>query len=303
MASDKLDVGTTTSKPVPKLKLRLVEETQGNSWPLSKWGVVGLSPQGSFMQYLRALYDENEMISIALYHSTLNPGSTSEDLFFDMRMFVNPSKNQHYEKKDVFGTFNVDSEKDSWYLTGGVKLNGTEFQYENTTMCLDSSTNDLFGVIDGELWCQRVRSVLCNSIQAKDCPSSKADLSKAQDITLTIEGKDIVFTPKEYIYFDSEGLQCRIGDPCLASSQGSCPLGTQVVLGKSFFAKYTPILNIENTTGAFSITLTSFFKVPQSKRVIWFTVGIIVATIAVFSIIYFIVKRKQASDEAHYVKV
>jgi len=288
---------------VPKLDLRLIESTQDNNWPLENWGVLGLSPKGSFFTYLESLYDESDMISVALIYESEKKNVDSDSLKWDLNIYMNPDADKHYKHSEVVGTFLIDPSATSWYLSGSVKLPDTEFEYTNQQICLDTYTNDWFGVIDGSIWCERVRQAVCNKTKAKDCTEKDADMSLAPKIELIIGGIDMSIHPDDYIYFDKEGLQCRIGDPCMARDQETCPQDTQVVLGKKFMEKYIPIFNANKTTNDRSITLVKFFITPKSRKVIWLILGVLVVVIAVVGVIYVINKRKQKSDESHYVKV
>jgi hypothetical protein len=287
---------------LPKFEIRLITETQDNSWPMSTWGVLGLSPKGTFFKYLSTLYDETPAISLALKYETKNKKASEDELTFTLSPFLNPIPAKHYQEEDILGKFTQDKSSESWYLKGSVSLPGTEFNYPTQKICLDTYTEEWFGIIEGEIWCQRVRQAVCNSPKSKDCKKEKADLSLAPKIELTIEAIDLSIPAEDYVYFNKDGLQCRIGDPCTARDEEACPKETQIVLGKMFMEKYVPILEVDRESGVNSITLVKSFKAPKSKKMIWVIVGIVVVVIAVIGIIYMITKRKQASDESHYVK-
>ena len=249
------------------------------------------------------LYDESPSVSIALKHSVKDKKVSSDNLVFNLDSYINPEPEKHYKNEDIVGTFLMDPDSDSWYLQGSVKLPDTEFSYENKKLCLDSFTNDWFGVVEGSIWCRRVRMIVCNSTEAKNCKEKDAKMEDAPKIELMIGEHDLSILPEDYIYFDDEGLQCRIGDPCSSIDQETCPQDTEVVLGKLFMEKYIPILTSSRVNDERMITLVTYFKAPQDKKAIWIILGIIVVIVAVIGVIYVITKRKQASDESHYVKV
>ena len=282
----------------------MIQSTQDNVWPLTSWGVLGLAPKGDFFNYLVGLYDESPKVSLALKHTVYNKDAPSDDLSFNVETFINPDPVKHYKNEDVVGTYLIDTDEvNSWYLEGSISLADTEMGYPSQKICLDSYTNDLFGVVEGNIWCQRVRQKVCGATSAKDCPKSKADLSKAPIITLKLSNTTISFTDEDYIFFDSEGLQCRIGDPCTARSQETCPQNTEVVLGKLFMEKYTPILEVNREENITKLTLTKYFRSPPNRKMLWMGIGIAIVVVAVVGIIYIIFKRKKASDRAYYVKV
>lgn len=73
--------------------------TGGNKWPLSDVGILGLSPQGDFSNYLRANYESNTsfvfgyepkslkdtQLSFDLY-TIVNPKFASEDIMYEIAL-------------------------------------------------------------------------------------------------------------------------------------------------------------------------------------------------------------------------
>ena len=302
-SKESLKVSSESGGNVSKLGVRLVSQTQDNSWPLQTWGVLGMSPRGSFFRYLMELYDESATVSVALKHTVKDRKASSDDLEFSMSAYLNPSPEKHYKNEDVVGTFLLDPESNSWYLNGSISLPDTEFKYDDKKLCLDSYTNDWFGVVEGNIWCGRIRKLVCKDKDVKNCKEKDANMENAPKIKLNIGGNDLSILPEDYIYFDKEGLQCRIGDPCSAIDQETCPQETEVVLGKLFLEKYIPIFSANRVNDERTITLVKYFKAPKDRKAIWIILGIIVVIVAVIGVIYVITKRKQASDESHYVKV
>ena len=130
---------------------------------------------------------------------------------------------------------------------------------------------------------------------AKECTSAKADLSLAPEIVLKVGPKptEIKFTHEDYVYFKDDALNCRFGGVYHHRFEEICSSKTQVVLGKLFFEKYTPLLNVVNETGAASITFISHFKAPKERVVAWLIVGIVAACFAVLALIFTVLKRKK----------
>ena len=284
--------------------MQLIQSTQDEKWPLGTWGVIGLAPKGDFFNYLLNVYDETPEIAIALKHTVIDNDVSSEDLSFKVQSYMNPIASQHYQPKNIIGEYIINTDLvNNWYLKGSISLENSDFVYSDQKLCLDSFTNDLFGIIDGEIWCQQVRKQVCGTINAKDCPLLKADLSKAPKITLVLENITISFSEKDYVYFNSEGLQCRIGDPSTARLHETCSQDTEVVLGKLFFAKYTPILKIDRVKGITKIILTDYFEAPSDKKYIWMKIGITIGIIVVLGIVYLYCKQKKGkSESSYYVK-
>ena len=270
----------------------MIDETQDNNWPLLEWGVLGLSPKGSFFTYLLDLYDDSLSVSFALKHSVINSNVGTSSLAFKLDAYLNPIVSKHYSIKDALGPFQRESKTKWWVLNGSVSLDDSELSYQNKKICLDSFTNGFFGVVEALVWCQRIRNKVC--LSSKKCSRINATLENAPKINLIIEGHDLSISPEEYIYFDNEGMQCRIGDTPASLEHQTCPPGTQVVLGKLFFQKYTPIFTVTKTRAY--ITLTSKFKVPQTKNVIWIIFGSLMVLVIIVGVAYAVIQGKIKKD-------
>lgn len=300
----------TTSKPTedqedpetaPKLKVRLVEKTQDNVWPLSTWGILGLSPTGAFFQYLQTMFDESKRITITLKYHAWDKRLMSSDLAFRSQIYMNMLWREHFDQEDILGSWYNEKGLSYWYLPGGVKLEGSEFEYKDEKICLDTYTNDYIGVIEGEIWCNRARAAICDLSKNPKCMEKEADVTKAPKVIFTIGDLTLELTGEDYIYFTNDGAMCRFGDPCTARDEGTCGKETRIVVGKLFFEKWVPILSWERPNGFFFVSLVKKFKAPDEKSETWLIVGIIAAIIFVFGVIYLIVKRKSKNDEAHYI--
>ena len=147
--------------------------------------------------------------------------------------------------------------------------------------------------------------MVCNN-QTKKCTHSKADLSKAPIIKLNLGNHTLEFTSDDYVYFEDNNLQCRFGDICDQRSEGVCAQDTEVVLGKQFFEKYTPLISINRESGLNTITLLTYFKAPKERVLIWLIIGIIAAVIAVLALIFIILKRRkndEVQEEDEYKQI
>lgn len=278
-------------KTVPKLKVDLVQKQQDDNWQLDSWGVVGLSPRGSFLTYLRGLYSETESLSLAVKHTLSEDDSSNAKLRFLVQPYFNPDKSKHYNDKDVTGPFETPVEDDYWSINGSIQLGETSFNYSEEKICLSSMGNELFGVIDFMVWCDQVRRLVCDG-DTKHCTKTKADMTKAPEIKLTLGGNSFNFTHEDYVYFEDDDLQCRIGDICDQRSEDVCAKGTQVVLGKLFFEKYTPIFNLNTSTGRTSVSLVQNFKAPKERVLVWLIIGIVSAIVALLALLYIILKKR-----------
>lgn len=285
------------SDVVPKMKVNLVQKQQNDKWQLDNWGILGISPSGSFFNYLKGAYSKSDTISLAVKHTLSEADSENDLLRFSVQVFLNPDQSKHYKNSDVLATFPTPEGQDFWSVKGDVTLGDTDFGYKAQNICLSSIGNELFGVIDSLVWCDKIKKIVCNG-DIKHCTKSKADLDKAPKITFTLGDKEVEFGSDDYIYFKNDDLECRIGDICDQRSEGVCEQGTQVVLGKLFFEKYTPMFNLETKTGNTSITFIKNFKAPEERVVVWLIIGIVAALIAILALVYIVVKkRKELSSD------
>jgi hypothetical protein len=224
---------------------------------------------------------------------TLSEADSNNDLLrFLVQVYLNPDKAKHYKDKDVVGTFAIPTEDDYWSVQGSVKLGDTKFGYQNQKVCVSTIGNELFGVIDSLVWCDKVKKMVCDG-DTKHCTKTKADLDKAPKITFTFGETTIEFGQEDYIYFEDDDLQCRMGDICDQRSEGVCAQDTQVVLGKLFLQKFTPLLEVNTSTGAASISFIKDFRAPKETVIVWLIVGIVAAIVAVLALVYIIVKKRK----------
>lgn len=306
----RLDKSDTLSEfdqqKIPKMKFDLVTKQQDDTWQLDDWGILGLSPKGQFFSYLRNLYSSSDKVELALKHTLSEADSDNDSLRFKVQPYLNPSKEQHYGLDDVIGTFDVPEGDDYWSIRGSIGMDGTQFKYDNQKICMSTMVNELFGVIDSLVWCDTVKKMVCDG-DTKHCTKSKADLTKAPFITLNLGERELKFNQDDYIFFIDDDLNCRIGDICDPRSEGSCDNDTEVVLGKLFFEKFTPMLSLDVASGAASVSLIQFFKAPKETVVIWLIIAIICVVFAVAGLVYMIVKQKlednKAQKDDQYVSV
>ena len=289
---EKLNV-TSDAGTLPKMKVNLVQKQQNDKWQLGDWGILGISPRGSFFEYLRTIYSKSETISLAAKHTLSEADSDNDLLRYSVQVFLNPDKSKHYKDANVLGPFTTPEGQDHWTVKGSVSLGDTPFGYKDQNICLSSIGNELFGVIDSLVWCNQIKKIVCDG-DTKHCTKTKADLDKAPVITFMFEDKEVQFGSDDYIYFKNDDLQCRFGDVCDQRSEaGVCDQATEVVLGKLFFEKYTPMFNLDTKTGNTSVAFIKDFKAPKERVIIWLVVGIVAALIALLALVYIIVKKRK----------
>lgn len=276
---------------VPKMKVDLVQAQQDNNWQLDNWGILGISPKGSFFSYLRQMYSASESISMAFKHTLSEDDSSNEKLRYLVQVYMNPDKTKHYEDKNVLGPFPVPEGDDYWSVNGSIKLGETQFAYNDEKICLSTMGNELFGVIDSLVWCDHIKKMVCDG-KSEHCTKTKADLTKAPEIKINFGETKLVFDHNDYIYFQDDDLNCRFGDICSQRDEGVCAKGTQVVLGKLFFEKYTPMFKLDTKSGETSILMVKNFKAPKERVLIWLIIGIVSAIVALLALLYIILKKR-----------
>lgn len=283
---------TTDNGKVPKLKVDLVQAQQDNSWQLDTWGVLGVSPNGTFLNYLRTLYAESESISLAVKHTLSEADSDNDLLRYIVQVYLNPDQVKHYKDSNVLGEFQIPPGDNYWTVKGSISLGDTQFKYSDKKICLSSLGNELFGVIDSLVWCDQVKKMVCEG-DTKHCTKTKANMDKAPTITIKLGDKDVSFGHDDYVYFKDDDLQCRFGDICDQRADEVCGKETEVVLGKMFFEKYTPMFNLNVKDGTNSVTFIKDFKAPKERVVVWLIIGIVAAIVAVLALVYIIVKKRK----------
>ena len=293
----RLDENQSVSRKNSKLELRLIEETQDNNWPLLEWGVLGLSPAGRFLTYLLDL--SGDSVTLALKHSVVDSKADTASLAFKLDAYLNPIPSKHYKVEDILGPFQMEPNSKWWVLEGSVALGDSELGYKHKKFCVDSFTNAYFGVVEALVWCQRIRNQVCPS--SEKCSKTNANFDNAPKIQLIIHGHDLSLSHEDYIYFDQEGMQCRIGDTPASLEHQTCPPGTQVVLGKLFFEKFTPIFTL--TPDHAFISLAKRFKVPPSGYSIWIVFGSLMVAVVTVGVVYVVVKKNTLSNQDQYEAV
>ena len=137
--------------------------------------------------------------------------------------------------------------------------------------------------------------MVCNN-ETKHCTKSKAQMDLAPTINLNLENITINLEWKDYVYFENDDLQCRFGDICDQRSEGVCADETEVVLGKLFFEKYTPLISVNRQTGSNSITLIKNFKAPKETVYIWIVIGVIAFIVGIVALVLLVLKRRKTED-------
>ena len=149
-------VADSENGDLPKMEVELVQKQQDNKWQFGNWGVLGISPKGSFITYLRNLYSTPDTFSLAMKYTLTETDVDNDNMRFLLQMYLNPEKEKHYTDKDIIGTYPIDAEDDYYYLKGGIAMGDTQFELKDQKMCMSTLGNELFGVINSLVWCDKV---------------------------------------------------------------------------------------------------------------------------------------------------
>ena len=135
---------------------------------------------------------------------------------------------------------------------------------------------------------KQVRTRVCNG-NIKECTKNIADLRKAPKIQIKLQNIKLLFEGKDYLYFKNDQLECRIGDICAQRQEGVCGPETEVVLGKLFFEKYTPMISVDIQTAKNSVTLITNFESESEHVLGWLIIGLLAVIFGVVTLVYVLI--------------
>lgn len=284
------------------LKVRLVQDSK--HWELNNWGVLGLSPNGDFANYVRSLYEENFSIAQS-FTSTDNNAAVPK---FTTKVAFNPT----YKNEDVLVT--IDQEKTAKYWTADIDFELTEpktLEEGEAHTCITNYGNNIIYVKDPEYMCNVVRGDICKGKAQKECIEGVAKLSDAPKLLFHVAGKTLETTHDTYLYFDSEKVvQCRFGYFEELKKYTNCDDKAIQAVGKGFFKVFAPLLEF-GKDGTSRIKLFTAANAPVGSRGLGkiAIILLIVALLIIAAIIaYVLYNRKKQQDaykqeDVHYVPV
>ena len=274
----------------PKMSFRLVEG--GQKWPLGSSGVLGLSPSGSFAEYVRQMYDNGLSLIIGF--------ESYKDDNGDRNYRNSVAQNPTIKKESLIAKYNIGNDKKHWTLVGDVDTSIASFNSNNTDICLTNQDDSIILIENGDVYCEQLLNQICKGKKFDECKEGDIDYDNAPELTVNVCDIKYTFNAKEYIFFNSEGIaQCRIGDIFNINSLGVCPLKTKAAIGMSFFEKYTPVLGF-NKDGSSEISFVTDFEFPKNGGS-WGTIISFAIVLGVVLIVVFILSlKKKAHDEKYF---
>lgn len=289
--ANKLDV---VNPKVDKIAVDLV--VGGNSWILNDWGILGLSPAGSFAKFFTQVYGDKAIV--LLQYAADNLKVPNDKLTFDFKAYLNPN----YNATSVVKEFQLDEKAVNWYGIVDIDFIAPEWGFSQKKVCFSTIVDEIIEVVDRTDRCNAVKKIICDGKIGSDCTRANAVFSKAPKLVLNFSGTNFEFTPEEYIFYDGDKVDCRFGHVEKLRANGSCEEDTEIAVGKLFYQKYIPVLKFNYGSKA-TITFLSEFKGPDVKpvsRLLWIIIGGIAAVLALIVIISVILKKKQESDDDYY---
>lgn len=282
---------------LPRNDVAVEMGTRGDVWNFANAGVLGLSPYGSYVSFLRNRYMEN-LSFLPFYKSDHKKPS---ELVWTERLFVNPI----FPRENLMVTVQMSQGDQFWTVRADLLINSKEdreWGFKNQHVCLTNSEEDILVAVDPVDRCQHIQKLICNGATGKRCTTHNADLSKAPELNFQISGQEFKFGYKEYLYpGQNEEIKCRFGDASALRPQQTCHPEALFAIGKLFFEKYPIILNFTRYEKP-SVSFISFFH-PPTKRQSWSKQQIALAVFGVTALallMIYVYIKKVKSDNAPY---
>ena len=298
VADETLDINTDNRLPI-----RLI--TSDYHWPLNKLGVVGLTPNGDFANYISNLYKGD--VELLFGYNVADANANNDDLKFNNHVVVNPA----YLDNVTFASFTYKKGAEYWSQIADVSIDKIDdMKFPKTNVCFSSISNEILILVDSEVMCDRVRAKVCGGKVGKDCTGDLYNEAKdVPTLRLKFGDKEFYFEGKEYIYVDNNVVKCRFGDLSDLRSEQVCPEETEIAVGRLFFSKYYPSMKFQGETQTLSFLTSYNFNPdptptppnPDSKFSFWYILLIVALIIIVGLLVFFFLKRRNAdTTEEHY---
>jgi hypothetical protein len=285
----------TTNPVVDKMEARLV--VGGNNWILNDWGVLGLSPQGSFSKYFTSVYRDNASL-LLLYQST---DSSSEKIDFSLRSFVNI----RYNETSVAKVFEINAKNNYWSSEGSMIFISPEFSFTNVSICFNTMKDEIIQVADPEDRCDAVKKIICDGKIGSNCTKANADFLKAQNLKITFSTSNFEFLPSEYLFFKSNGeVGCRFGDIKDLRAGEICEPTSELAIGRYFLRKYIPVFKYNFGQNAQFVLLNQFtppYNPNSVKLWLWVVLGIAGIALIIGVAGFIISKKRRQAHEGDYL--
>lgn len=286
-----------TPKEGKKTNLQLITKNN-NKWPLEKSGLIGLSPQGDFSNYLRANYKKD--ISFLFYYNYEKNNSTPTNLLeLKSRVILNP----RIVPKNIFLKINLSKDKNSWDFEADFEIEKTDWVHKKKKLCLTNSLNEIIISVDNLNMCDSVKKVACDNKLGNDCKRKDTNFDKLPNLIFKVKNKKIIIPGLDYIFFSEDDvLQCRFGDMASLRPLQGCDKNAEFAIGKIFFSKYYPVLGF-NKDGTAELKILDEYLFEDKGDGFYWIIGAFIFLLVVSVIVFILVKKKRESDMEFYSEV
>ena len=265
----------------------------GNEWSFQNWGIIGLLPYGTFSQYFRTFYSDN--VSLLIGYTDLE---VEGNKYLSEKLIINPS----YTSNAVAGSFPLEVGDQFWTLKGSMDTQQPLFDFQDQKICLTNADDNILICPYYKDHCNAIKKIICKVDNLMDCTKDKADFKMAPELKFTIQEHVFSFSPSEYLYEDqNKRIACRFGFNFITTERQACHPDAVYAFGKTFMKKYMTVLEFKKEKIPKITFLTKYSK-PKSIFDIDLVDLILTLTglaLVVF-FVWFLLKKKQISDERNY---
>ena len=275
----------------------LLMEDNIDKWPFYLDGVLGLSPQSEFGNYLRNNFQDDISFIFHFYYEK-NDLIKTDLLDIGSDILMNPS----IAEGDKLIQIDFDNKKNFWDFKANFEIENTDVNLKNLNICITNSFNDLIILKDDKKLCDSIKKIACDNKIGNDCKKKNVNFKKLPKLIFILENKKkLEFLAKDYIYFTKENvLECRFGNIENLKSFGTCDKNSEFAVGKVFLSKFYPVF-VFNKDKTSSLIFLDFFKFHQ-KSVYWINI-VFVFFLIISPFFYVLLKKKRKSDRDVYSRV
>lgn len=267
---------------------------RGNKWNYENWGVVGLAPYGTFVNYIRSLYSPDFSIMVHYIADKTHPSQIE----FNSRTFLNP----HFKKDQVVVEVALKEGDQFWTMEADLDMSIPVSNFKNKLTCISNSNDSLFLFESPINECNEIKKLICKGKIDKECKKENADFSLSPVIHLLVKSSRFDFTHIDYLYLDETNIvQCRFDSIYYLRTKHVCHPEVEFGLGKLFYDKFPIILNFIANKRPSMIFLNKF-RLPDKKTPvnIYYWTGVALVIIGIVFFISIILIKKKESDAKDY---
>lgn len=248
-----------------KAKAKLI--SQSEPWPISNWGIIGLSPHSEFVKYIKALY-QSDSFEIMLFFINDDEYHFKKEIMFKFRPVINPK----YPKEAITSTHSIPENALFWSINGSLEITDKTWNIETTPICLSSTANYLILIENAHERCLAIKKVICSSLTEEVCKKQDSDLDLAPILKITLETKEYLIPSHKYLFYKQNTLECAFGE--IKYHRGEdCPENSLFGIGKQFFTDQIPVFKFSKD-GSLAVTFLDNYRIEgiEAKLYLHFTI-------------------------------